>query len=132
MAQIDADTAVKILVAAAPSATSEPAHKAMRFIEDAGRRGRVQVRVFRGHATERVPAVEVADLTFDCMARHAGKDGGILGEADLVTASGGRFVGASFGVYTRPCGGMSGSCATRSRVPGWISWRCSKGFQALA
>jgi hypothetical protein len=103
MAQIDADAAVKILVAAAPSATAEPAHKAMRFIEDAARRGRVQVRAFRGHATERgevIPAVEVADLTFDCMARHAGKDGGILGEADLVTAGWGTLCrGLLWGVH---------------------------------
>ena len=75
MEQIDADTSVKILAAAAPSATAEPAHKAMRFIEDTARRGRVQVRRFHGHATERrdvIPAVEVADLAFDVMARHAG------------------------------------------------------------
>jgi len=132
MEQIDADTAVKILVAAAPSATAEPAHKAMRFIEDAARRGRVQVRAFRGHATERgevIPAVEVADLAFDVMLRHAGKDDGILGEADLVTAGWGTLCRASFGVYTRPCGGMSGSCATRSRAPGRIFWRCSKVFR---
>src|SRR5262245_43599021 len=89
MEQIDADTAVKILVAAAPSATAEPAHKAMRFIEDAACRGRVQVRAFRGHANDRreaIPAVEVADLAFDFMARPTTDDDGIFGEADLVTA----------------------------------------------
>ena len=103
MEQIDADTAVKILVAAAPSATAEPAHKAMRFIEDAARRGRVQVRAFRAHATERgevIPAVEVADLAFEVMLRHAGKDDGILGEADLVTAGWGTLCrGLLWGVH---------------------------------
>jgi hypothetical protein len=93
MEQIDAETAVKILVAVAPLATEQPIHKAMRFIEEAARRGGVQVRAFRGHATDRreaIPAVEVADLAFYFMA-HAGKVDDTLGEADLVTAGWGTF-----------------------------------------
>jgi hypothetical protein len=102
MEQIDAATAVMILVAAAPAGTAEPLHKAMKFIERAARLGRVQVRAFRSHATDRretVPAVEVADLAFDFMAGASRENEYLpIGEAKLVAGGSPYFQGFSEGL----------------------------------
>ena len=130
MKQIDAAIAVKILVASAPSGTADPLRKAMRFIEEAARLGRVQVRAFRGHATdgrETVPAVEVADLSIDFMAR-ASKVDHDLGEADLVTARVGYPLRRGYPRRRTQYGVAQRSlfAAVRSKAPKWISWRGSK------
>jgi hypothetical protein len=71
MEQIDAGTAVKILVAAAPSGTAEPMMEAMRFLLEAARRGRIGIRAFRGANPEHEPisTFVLSDLEINFLAR---------------------------------------------------------------
>src|SRR5262245_20143595 len=105
--QIDAATAVKILVAAAPSGAAEPMIDAMRFLLEAARRGRINIRAFRGANPEHEPitAAVLSDLEIDFLSRASRADDA-GGEGDVVSLG--------WGV---PASGLfpMGSCQTVAR-----------------
>jgi len=95
MQQIDATTAVKILVAAAPSGTAEPMMDAMRFLLEAARRGRINIRAFQGANPEHepIPSAVLSDLEINFLARasradDAGGEGEVVSLGWGVPASG--------------------------------------------
>jgi len=76
MPQIDAATAVKILVDAAPEGTVEPTLKAMAFIEHDTRTERIHIEGVRGSSAvpEPVPVGHICALGFDWLARRSKVD----------------------------------------------------------
>jgi hypothetical protein len=90
MYQIDAATALRILVKAASADTAEPTLEAMTRIEEDARSGRMQLWGFKGHAPtpEPIPVEHICALDFYWLAR-ASKVDDQLGELDLVAGRGG-------------------------------------------
>jgi hypothetical protein len=121
MHQIDAATAVKILVAAPPSDTAQPMHQAMRFLLEAARRSRISMRAFRGAKPEHepIPTAVLSELEIDFLARanRADDAGGTWCPWDGAY----QLRGPSRRVTMRPWRATCDSLATRSRVSRRIS-----------
>jgi hypothetical protein len=85
MHQIDAATALKIFVDAAPEGTAEPTLKAIAFIEHDARSERIHIEGFRSSSAlpEPVPVAHICALEFDWLARPSKVDDE-RAEADLV------------------------------------------------